>query len=317
MEPAKKAAPSDEEKNQEIYKAFKNVLKGAKEGQVVTRFPPEPSGFLHIGHVKACMLNYHYAKMYKGKMILRFDDTNPMNEKIEFVQNITADLKTLGITPDQVTHTSDHFEKIVEYMKQYIKDGHAFACSESGEEMKDQRDNGKDSPQRAQTPEFNLAKFQEMIDGKTEGWAGKNWCIRAKWDMTCKHKCLRDPVFYRMKTDVPHHRHGTKYKAYPTYDFACPIVDSIEGITHAMRSIEYHDRNDGYHLVQSQLGLRKVEIQDFSRLNLVSCILSKRSLKWFIDENIAEGWNDPRFPTVQGVMRRGMTTFALTKFVLE
>lgn len=163
-----------------------------------------------------------------------------------------------------------------------------------------------------------MKTFEEMLEGKTEGWnKERNWCIRAKMNMKDKFKCLRDPVFYRMKLDVPHHRHGTKYKAYPTYDFACPIVDSVEGITHAMRSIEYHDRNNGYYWVQKVLGLRKVEIYDFSRLNLVSTILSKRSLKWFVEEGIAHGWDDPRFPTVQGIMRRGMTTFALAKFMLE
>lgn len=315
MEPAKNTA---EATNEEIYKAFKGVLKGAKDGEVVTRFPPEPSGFLHVGHVKAAMLNFHYAKMYKGKMILRFDDTNPMNEKIEFVQNIQTDLKTLGITPDEITHTSDYFPQIVDYMKQMLKQGDAYADDGTAEEMKDQRDNGIESKHRQRTPEENLKTFQEMIDGKTDGWAkDRNWCIRAKMNMQDKFKCLRDPVFYRMKTDVAHHRHGTKYKAYPTYDFACPIVDSLEGITHAMRSIEYHDRNNGYWWVQKQLGLRKVEIYDFSRLNLVSTILSKRSLKWFVEEGIAEGWDDPRFPTVQGIMRRGMTTFALAKFMLE
>jgi glutamyl-tRNA synthetase len=150
-----------------------------------------------------------------------------------------------------------------------------------------------------------------MIEGKSEGW-----CIRAKMNMQDKLKCLRDPVFYRCKNE-PHHRHGTKYKAYPTYDFACPIVDAIEGVTHAMRTIEYHERNAGYHWVQKVLGLRKVEIYDYSRLNLVSTILSKRSLKWFVEEGIADGWEDPRFPTVQGIMRRGMVPEALKKFMME
>jgi glutamyl/glutaminyl-tRNA synthetase len=131
-----------------------------------------------------------------------------------------------------------------------------------------------------------------MIEGKADGW-----CIRAKMNMLDKFKCLRDPVFYRCKNE-PHHRHGTKYKAYPVYDFACPIVDSLEGVTHAMRTIEYHDRNDGYYWVQKVLGLRRVEIYDYSRLNLVSTILSKRSLKWFVETGIADGWEDPRFPTV-------------------
>ena len=263
------------------------------------------------------MLNFHYAKIYKGKMLLRFDDTNPMNEKIEFVENIMNDLKTLGITPDQISHTSDHFPTLIDYMKQMIREGNAYADDGTAEEMKDQRDNKKESKHRANTVEKNMEIFEQMLDGKTESWGGSNWCIRAKMNMQDKFACLRDPVFFRMKMDVPHHRHGTKYKAYPTYDFACPIVDSIEGVTHAMRDIQYTDRNGGYTWVQKVLNLRKVEIQPFSRLNMVSAILSKRSLKWFIEQGHAESWDDPRFPTVQGIMRRGMTVHALCKFMLE
>lgn len=258
------------------------------------------------------MLNYHYAKIYNGKMVLRFDDTNPLNEKLEFVENIIRDLKTLDIVPDQITHTSDYFPQIVDYMRKMIKDGNAYADNGTGEEMKDQRDNGIESKARGKTPEENLKTFEEMLEGKAEGF-----CIRAKMNMQDKFKCLRDPVYYRNKADVPHHRHGTKYKAYPTYDFACPIVDALEGITHAMRTVEYHDRNNGYHWTQKVLGLRSVQIYDYSRLNLVSTILSKRSLKWFVEEGIADGWEDPRFPTVQGIMRRGMTPEALKKFMLE
>lgn len=142
------------------------------------------------------------------------------------------------------------------------------------------------------------------------------WCMRAKIDMQHKVKCLRDPVFYRIKRD-PHHRTGTKYLAYPTYDFACPIVDALEEVTHCLRTIEYHDRNYMYHWVQEKLGLTKITIYDYSRLNLVSTILSKRSLKWFVESGIADGWYDPRFPTVQGIMRRGLTVEALKLFMLE
>ena len=257
------------------------------------------------------MLNYHYSKIYNGKMILRFDDTNPMNEKIEFVENIQRDLKTLDIKPDEVTHTSDYFPQIVDYMRKMIKEGNAYSDNGTGEEMKDQRDNQKESPHRNKTPEENSKIFEAMLEGKADGY-----CIRAKMNMQDKFACLRDPVFYRNKNE-PHHRHGTKYKAYPTYDFACPIVDSIEGVTHAMRTVEYHDRNGGYWWVQKVLGLRKVEIYDYSRLNLVSTILSKRSLKWFVEEGIADGWEDPRFPTVQGIMRRGMVPAALRRFMME
>lgn len=294
-----------------IYAKFEGCLKDAKKGEVVTRFPPEPSGYLHVGHIKAAMINYHYAKIYEGKMILRFDDTNPMNEKLEFVENIIRDLKTMNIHPDMITHTSDYFPVIAEYMEKMILNGFAYADNGTAEEMKDQRDNGIESPNRNKSPAESLAIFKDMLEGKVEGW-----CIRGKQNMQDKHKCLRDQVFYRCKNEV-HHRHGTKYKAYPTYHFACPIVDSIEGVTHAMRTIEYHDYNNGYHWILQCLGLRPVEIYDYSRLNLVSTVLSKRNLKWFVDENIADGWSDPRFPTVQGIMRRGMTPEALKKFMLE
>jgi glutamyl/glutaminyl-tRNA synthetase len=183
-------------------------------------------------------------------------------------------------------------------MEKLIGDGNAYADCCTAEEMKDQRDNGLESPARANTPETNLAIFKQMLAGGDASWGNKNYCIRAKMNMQDKFKCLRDPVYFRMKTDAVHHRHGTTYKAYPTYDFACPIVDAIEGVTHCLRTIEYHDRNDGYWWTQKVLGLRKVEIYDYSRLNLVSTVLSKRSLKWFVDEGIADGWEDPRFPTV-------------------
>jgi glutamyl-tRNA synthetase len=210
--------------------------------------------------------------------------------------------------------------------------------------MKRQRDIGEESPYRQATIEENLKRFDLKLRGlhdepvakeeskkaagdkkKEEGKKEEkkeekpvvgDWCIRAKMNMQDKVKCLRDPVFYRVK-NVPHHRTGTKYKAYPTYDFACPIVDSIEEVTHCLRTIEYHDRNALYHWLQKHLGLREVIIYDYSRLNLVSTILSKRSLKWFVDSGIADGWMDPRFPTVQGIMRRGMTVEALKIFMLD
>jgi glutamyl/glutaminyl-tRNA synthetase len=196
-------------------------------------------------------------------------------------------------------------------MRKAITDGYAYADNCTAEEMKDQRDNGLESANRKKPAAESLKVFEEMLDGKIEGW-----CIRGMMNPQDKFKCLRDPVFYRCKNE-PHHRHGTKYKAYPTYDFACPIVDAMEGVTHAMRTIEYHDRNGGYHWLQKVLGLRHVEIYDYSRLNLVSTVLSKRSLKWFVEEGIADGWEDPRFPTVQGIMRRGMTPAALSRFMLE
>ena len=238
------------------YSQFKNILEGATMGNVVTRFPPEPSGFLHIGHVKAAMLNFHYARMWKGKMILRFDDTNPMNEKVEFVDNILRDLKLLDIVPDQVSYSSDHFDKLKECAETLIKKELAYADDTPAEEMKEQRDEGIESKHRNNTVAKNLEYFKGMLAGKShevkvkdgngkEVTQKRQYCIRAKMDMQDKVKCLRDPVLYRCK-DEKHHRTGDKYKAYPTYDLTCPVVDSIEGVTHALRTIEYRDRNALY-----------------------------------------------------------------------
>lgn len=208
-----------------LYEKYKGVLKNAVYGQVVTRFPPEPSGYLHIGHIKAAMLNYHYSKIYGGKMILRFDDTNPSKEKMEFVQNIIKDLKTCEIIPDRVTYTSDYFDKTQELMRTLIKNGGAYADNTPADLMKEERDKGIESKNKTLAPEESLKIFEKMLEGEA-----KEWCIRANMNMSDKVKCLRDPVMYRCNF-TPHHRTGTKYKAYPTYDFACPIVDSLEGVT--------------------------------------------------------------------------------------
>ena len=177
--------------------------------------------------------------------------------------------------------------------------------------MKEKRDAGEETAARSNTIEQNLQFFEGMLAGNN-----KDYCIRAKLNMQDKVKCLRDPVFYRTK-DIPHHRTGETFKAYPTYDFTCPIVDSFEGVTHALRTIEYRDRNALYDWVQKTLGLRPVVIYDFSKLNLLSTCLSKRKLRWFVENNHVDGWNDPRFPTIQGIMRRGMTPEALKNFMLE
>lgn len=198
-----------------------------------------------------------------------------------------------------------------EKMRQLISDGKAYADNTPAEEMKLQRDEGVESAHRANTVEKNLELFAGMLKGDN-----KDYCIRAKLNMQDKVKCLRDPVFYRTK-DTSHHRTGDKYKAYPTYDFACPIIDSVEGVTHALRTIEYRDRNALYDWVQRSLELRPVVIYDFGKLNLLSTCLSKRKLRWFVENNHVDGWNDPRFPTIQGVMRRGMTAEALKNFMLD
>ncbi|KDQ17871.1 hypothetical protein BOTBODRAFT_29174 [Botryobasidium botryosum FD-172 SS1] len=293
--------------------SFALGLEGAVEGQVVTRFPPEPSGYLHIGHTKAAILNQYFARMYKGKLIIRFDDTNPSKERSEFEQTILEDLELMGIKGDVISHTSDHFEKLYELGLQIIKEGNAYADDTLQEEMRAQRFDGIPSKRRDATIEENLERFAMMKEGTEEG---RRWCIRAKISVDNPNKAMRDPVIYRCN-ELPHHRTGDKWKVYPTYDFACPLVDSIEGVTHALRTNEYRDRNPQYQWMLDALKLRTVRVWDFSRINFVYTLLSKRKLHWFVDQKLVKGWDDPRFPTVRGIRRRGMTVEALTQFMLQ
>ena len=232
---------------------------------------------------------------------------------MEFAESIQKDLGTLQIFPDQVTHTSDHFELLQGKMEELIKKGRAYCDDTDVETMRAERDKGTESKRRSQPIEENIRLWKEMLAGAPEGL---KCCVRGKLDMQCKNKCLRDPVFYRCKIDTPHHRHGTKYKAYPTYDFACPVVDAHEGVTHALRTIEYKDRDEMYKWVIEATGSRHVELVEFSKTQFSHTILSKRKLTWFVENGYVEGWSDPRFPTVQGVLRRGMTVEGLTKFVM-
>ena len=288
-------------------------LPNAVHGKVCTRFPPEPSGYLHIGHVKAALLNAHFARKYGGKLICRFDDTNPSKEKDEFVVNITNDLKTLGIIPDEITYTSDHFPKIMKKIEEHLKSGLFYIDDTPAEQMSKERMDGIESKWRKEAkPAECLELWKEMLAGTERG---QQCCVRARIDMQEKNKCLRDPVMARCNL-TPHHRTGTKYKVYPTYDCACPFVDAIEGVTHALRSSEYHDRNALYNWMLKAHGVSHVEIWDFSRLNMMYTLMSKRKLQWFVDNKKVEGWFDPRFPTVQGMVRRGLKVEALQEFIL-
>jgi glutamyl-tRNA synthetase len=288
-------------------------LPNAVVGKVVTRFPPEPSGYLHIGHIKAACLNSYFARKYKGKLIVRFDDTNPSKEKVEFEESIVKDLATVGIKPDVITHTSDHFEKIYKFAIQLIKDGLAYCDNTPLEEMREKRTAGIASAKRETSVEENLKIFENEMKNGTE--IGLTYCLRAKMSVDNVNKCLRDPVIYRCNL-IPHHYTGKKYKMYPTYDFACPIVDSIEGVTHALRTNEYRDRNPQYQWFIEKLKIRQVHIWDFSRLNFKYTLLSKRKLQNFVDTGVVESWSDPRFPTVQGILRRGLTVEALNRYIL-
>ncbi|XP_047913536.1 bifunctional glutamate/proline--tRNA ligase isoform X6 [Anser cygnoides] len=286
-------------------------LPGAEMGKVIVRFPPEASGYLHIGHAKAALLNQHYQVNFKGKLIMRFDDTNPEKEKEDFEKVILEDVAMLHIKPDQFTYTSDHFETIMKYAEQLIQEGKAYVDDTPAEQMKAEREQRMESKHRNNCVNKNLQMWEEMKKG-TE--YGQTCCLRAKIDMNSNNGCMRDPTLYRCKNQ-PHPRTGSTYKVYPTYDFACPIVDSIEGVTHALRTTEYHDRDEQFYWIIEALGIRKPYIWEYSRLNLNNTVLSKRKLTWFVNEGLVDGWDDPRFPTVRGVLRRGMTVEGLKQFI--
>jgi len=294
--------------------SFEVDLPGAEDGKVVTRFPPEPSGFLHIGHAKAALLNHYFARRYNGKLIVRFDDTNPDKENNDFVDSIMEDIATLGLDPDVVTYTSDSFDAILKMADKLIKEDKMYIDTTPVDKMREERMARVESKCRSQSVEENLRLWNEMKAGSEEGVA---CAARFKIDMSHNNGCMRDPVAYRCNVNTPHHRTGTKYKVYPTYDCACPFVDAHEGVTHALRTSEYADREDQYIWIQKAMGLRKVHIWEYSRLNLEYTTLSKRKLQWFVDEGHSTGWDDPRFPTVQGVTRRGLKVEALKEFMLS
>ena len=297
-------------------KVSKLALPDGDKG-VVTRFPPEPSGYLHIGHSKAALLNDYFAHIQYpgGKMILRFDDTNTEKEKEEYQDAILEDVSLLGIKPDQVSYTSDHFDKIEEYCTEIIKSGKGYADDTPGDVMSKMRMDREPSVHRDDSIEDNLARFEEMKKGTDDG---RKWCIRAKISHANDNAALRDPVIYRCpKSQLPHHRTGDKYKAYPTYQFACPVVDSIEGVTHALRTTEYNDQDAQYKWILKALGLRSPFIWTFSKIQFVRTLMSKRKLTKLVDGGVVTGWDDPRFPTVRGMRRRGMTIEGLRDFMVS
>ncbi len=288
-------------------------LKGAEDGKVVTRFPPENSGFLHVGHLKAILLNDYYRNIYHGKMILRFDDTNPANGKEEYTQAIIHDLQSINVNPNQITFTSDYFDLIIEKTKELIQSGNAYIDDTDQEIIKDQRRNMIESQCRNLSVDENLRRYNEMLLGSD---FGKKCVVRAKINMKDVNGALRDPALARC-VDEPHARTGTKYKCYPTYDLAIVIVDSIEGVTHAMRDSQYHDRLPLYYWVQEKLNLRKVYIQEFSRINFQFTVMSKRKMNYFVEQGLVDGWDDPALPTIKGILNRGLSIDVLKDFILS
>lgn len=315
MTQIEKSAPSnvsnqDARKQEGKYAA----LPGAEKGKVVVRFPPEASGYLHIGHAKAALLNQYYQLEWDGKLIFRFDDTNPEKEKEDFEDVIREDVKMLQIKPDICSYTSDYFDLYLDMIEMLIKKGNAYVDDTPADVMKSERESRTESVNRKNSVEKNMSLWEEMKKG-TE--IGLKCCVRAKIDMQSDNGCMRDPAFYRCKKQS-HPRTKDKYCVYPTYDFACPIIDSIEGVTHALRTTEYVDRDVQYQWVLNALELRnKPIIISYSRLNLLNTVLSKRKLTWFVENGVVEGWDDPRMPTVRGVLRRGMTVEGLKQFIMS
>lgn len=293
----------------------KDIEEGAYGREIKTRFPPEPNGYLHIGHAKSICLNFTTADKYNGKCNLRFDDTNPVKEDTEYVESIMEDVKWLGFDWDELRFASDYFDTMYECAVKLIKNGKAFVCDLTGEEMKEYRgtltEPGKESPYRDRSVEENLKLFEEMRDGK---YADGEKVLRAKIDMASPNMNMRDPVIYRI-AHADHHRTGDKWCIYPMYDFAHPLEDAVEGITHSICTMEFEDHRPLYDWVLRETGWEQPPKQiEFARLNVTNTLMSKRYLKKLVDEGVVESWDDPRMPTVSGLRRRGYTPEAVRKF---
>ena len=284
---------------------------------IVTRFPPEPNGYLHIGHAKSICLNFGLAQKYNGKCNLRFDDTNPIKEDVEYVDSIQADVKWLGFDwEDRKYYASDYFEKIYELTLKLIKAGKAYVCDLTPEEIRQYRgtlvEAGKESPYRNRSVEENLALFQKMKNGEL---ADGSKVLRAKIDMSSPNMNLRDPIIYRI-AHVEHHNTGTQWCIYPMYDYAHPISDAIEGITHSICTLEFEDHRPLYDwtLEALEFELPRPKQIEFARLNMTNMIMSKRKLRALVEGGYVSGWDDPRMPTISGLRRRGYTPEAIRDF---
>ena len=317
----KNLAPEAEEK-EVVSKHFieQEIDKDLAEGvynHVQTRFPPEPNGYLHIGHAKSILLNYGLAKEYGGKFNLRFDDTNPTKEKTEFVESIIADVKWLGADfEDRLFFASNYFEQMYECAVKLIKKGKAFVCDLTAEQIREYRGDfttpGKESPYRNRTIEENLTLFEEMRAGKYQD--GEK-VLRAKIDMASPNINMRDPVIYRVAR-MEHHNTGNKWCIYPMYDFAHPIEDAIEHITHSICTLEFEDHRPLYDWVVKECEFENPPRQiEFSKLYLTNVVTGKRYIKKLVEDGIVDGWDDPRLVTIAALRRRGYTPESLKMFV--
>lgn len=305
-----------------IQNEINDDLKNGRYSEGIhTRFPPEPNGYLHIGHAKSICLNFGLAQQYDGMCNLRFDDTNPVKEDVEYVDSIQADVKWLGFSWDKrMYYASDYFEKLYEFAVQLIKNGKAYVDDSNAEEIRAMRgtltEAGKESPYRKRSVEENLALFEAMKQGE---FADGEKVLRAKIDMASPNINMRDPVIYRI-AHATHHRTGDAWCIYPMYDFAHPLSDAIEGITHSVCTLEFEDHRPLYDWCLESLGFdvntrpRQIE---FARLNLTNTVTSKRKLRQLVEEGYVAGWDDPRMPTISGLRRRGYTPAALRNFCSE
>lgn len=287
-------------------------LEGALKGKVVTRFPPEPNGYPHIGHAKAAIIDEEYARMYGGKLILRFDDTNPLNERTEYYDAIAEGLKWLGVKPDIVKNTSDDVEILHNYGRRLIELDGAYVCICSQDIIHDLRAKGLPCECR-RDPAVALDRIGKLFDGSYEQ---NEAIVRFKGDMADRNTAMRDPTLFRI-IEFDHPRLGNRIRVWPTYDFAAPIEDSVDGVTHALRTKEYELRNALYFAILDRLNLRKPYLIEFSRLEFEGIPVSKRKIKPLIENGTIRSWDDPRLPTLAALRRRGFMPDAIRKFVLS
>jgi glutaminyl-tRNA synthetase len=299
-----------------IHDIIDGDLASGKRNSVYTRFPPEPNGYLHIGHAKSICLNFMTAEKYKGACNLRYDDTNPTKEDTEYVEAIEEDIEWLGFHWDKKCWASDYFEEMYRAAVELIKKGKAFVDDQTAEEIRLTRgtltEPGKESPYRNRSVEENLQMFSDMRAGKYED--GEK-VLRAKIDMASPNINMRDPVLFRI-AHVRHHNTGDIWCIYPMYDFAHPIEDAIEGITHSLCTLEFEDHRPLYDWVLNEIGWWDAPPQqiEFARLNLTGTVMSKRLLKGLVDSDVVDGWDDPRMPTIAGLRRRGYTPESIKDF---
>ena len=295
----------------------KDISTGKNDGKVTTRFPPEPNGYLHIGHAKSICLNFGIASDYKGACNLRFDDTNPSKEDIEFVDAIKNDVQWLGFNWNELHYASDYFQKLYDFAVELIKQGKAYVDDLSADEIREYRgtlkEPGKNSPHRDRSVEENLDLFEKMKNGEFEDGS---YVLRAKIDMASPNINLRDPTIYRIRKGIHHHQTGDAWSVYPMYDYTHCVSDALENITHSLCTLEFEDHRPLYDWFLEQLDVPCHPQQiEFSRLNIEYTVMSKRKLTELVNQKHVDGWDDPRMPSIAGLRRRGFTSASIREFI--